>query len=76
MSRVVREKKKNPTHICQLEPKIKSRNSNFIDLDRFNFCRVSFLNLDRYCFYRGICRVLINSFSSLVSWSNIHDFNT
>ena len=25
---------------------------------------------------RAICPTLINSFSSLVSWSNLHDFNT
>ena len=68
--------KRNPTHTCQLGPKIRFENSDFVDLDRFNFCRVSFLNLDGYCFYRGICRDLMNKFSSLIYWSNLHDFNT
>ena len=37
MSRVAR-KKKNPTHTCQNEPKIRSGNSDFVDLEKFNFC--------------------------------------
>ena len=68
--------KRSPTYTCQLRPKIKFGNSDFVDLDRFNFYRASFLNLDRYCFCRGICQVLMNSFSSLVPWSNLHGFNT
>ena len=68
--------KRNPTHICQLGSKIKFGNSDFVDLDKFSFCRASFLNLDRYCFCRGICQGLINNFSSLISWSNLHGFNT
>ena len=35
MSRVV--KKKNPTHTCQLRPKIRFGNFDFVDLDRFSF---------------------------------------
>ena len=34
--------KRNPTHTCQLGPKIRSANSNFVDLDRFRFCRALF----------------------------------
>ena len=57
-----------------------SQKSDFVDLDRFSFCQafieISLLSLDRYCFYRGICRVLMKNFSSLVSWSKFHGFNT
>ena len=39
MSRVVR--KKNPTHTCQQEQKIRFGNSDFVDLDRFSFYQAS-----------------------------------
>ena len=68
--------KRIPTHTCQLGPKIRFGNSDFVDLDRLNFCRALFLNLDGYYFCRGIFWALMNSFSSLIYWSNLHDFNT
>ena len=65
MSRVV--KKKKHKH----EPKIKSRNSDFIDLNRYCICRVAVeTSIDI------ICRALINKTSSLVSWIDLHSFNT
>ena len=51
---------------------IRSGISNFVILNRFSFCRASTLNLDR----KDSVKVLINSTSSLVSWSDLHDFNT
>ena len=52
MSRVVRKekkkkRKKKPYTTCQLGPKIRSRISDFISLDKNSFCRASTLNLDR-----------------------------
>ena len=42
MSRVVRKKKKkNPKQMHQHGPKIRSRNSEFVKLDRSSLCRAA-----------------------------------
>ena len=48
MSRVVR--KENPTQILMDMREIRFENSNFVILDRYNFCQALTLNLDRYAF--------------------------
>ena len=62
------------------EPKFRSENSEFISLDRFTICRAMCraltLNLDRKAFYHASCRAIMNNFSLLISWTNLHDFNT
>ena len=61
-------------------PKFRSKNSKFISLDRFTICRAMCraltLNLDRKAFCHASCQALMNNFSSLVSYTNLHGFNT
>ena len=87
ISRVVRKKK--PTHACQHGPKIISKNLNSRNLNRYlnrqylssliksrqiAICLATVELSVRRC--RAICPALVNNFSSLVSWSNLHGFNT
>ena len=80
-------KKRNPTQIHKHEPKIKYENLNFCNLDRYldrqylsslikprqiTICQAAIELSVRRC--RAICPALVNSFSSLVSWSNHHVF--
>ena len=81
--------KRNPTQIHKHGPKIRSENLNSRNLDRYlnkqnmlslikprqiAICRAVVELFVRTC--RAICPALVNSFSSLVSWYNLHDFNT
>ena len=40
------------------------------------FENLNFVILDRYRFCQAICRDLMNNTSSLISWTNLHGFNT
>ena len=81
--------KRNPTQIHKHGPKIRSENLNSRNLDRYldrqylssliksrqiAICRAAVELSVRRC--QAICLALVNSFSSLVSQSNLHGFNT
>ena len=58
--------KRNPTHTCQHESKIRFGNSDFIDLDRISFCQAFFIKSQQILLLLSFCRALMNNFSSLV----------
>ena len=66
--------KRNHIQIYKHGPKIRSENSNFVILDR-QYLSSSCRDLDRQLSIR-ICPTLMKNSSSLVSWTNLHGFNT